>query len=143
MQASARITSLAHESSFETSQGASSVTSAPWERSADVQDLGMWQVWLEQPVSPSEVSNLELPRKRSSPRSRSRDTGIVVVDASPTMHHDRSTVHVEQQVAGIISNRGRAVASLRLCRAPLQLWWRRRPRSFMPSSGSLCRSMSL
>ena len=49
------------KSSFETGQGALPVTSAPREHSADVQDLGMWQVWQEQPASPSEVSNLELP----------------------------------------------------------------------------------
>ena len=43
------------------------VESTPRERSDDVQDLGMWQVWQEQPAPP-EMSSLELPRERSRPR---------------------------------------------------------------------------
>ena len=53
----ARITGLAHKSSFEaitSSAGALRRCSRPM----------MWQVWQEQPGPPQEVPNLQLPRKR-------------------------------------------------------------------------------
>ena len=43
-----------------------------------------------------------------------------MVDASPTLPHDRGAVHVELCVVGISDNRGRAVASSSLRRVPLQ-----------------------
>ena len=117
------------ESSFETGQSAPTVASTSRERSADVQDLGIWQVWQEQPASHLEMSNLELPRERSRPR-RWWLLGLVV-EASPILPHDRDAVHVELDVVGIRNNRGRAVASPSLRRVSLQLWWRRRPRRSM------------
>ena len=80
----------------------------------------MWQMWQEQPASPPEMSNLELPRERSRPR-RWWILGLWGVDASPTLPHDRNAVHVELYVVGISNNRGRVVASPRLHRVPLQL----------------------
>ena len=53
----------------------------------------------------------------------------------------RDAVHVELYVVGSSNNRGRAVASPSLRRVPSQLWWRRRPRSSMPSSDRM-QSMS-
>ena len=131
---------LAHKSSCETDHSSPSTTSAPLERSADVQDLGMWQVWQEQSSSPREVPDLELPRTKTV-RSKATATVDVVV-ASPTMRRVRSAVHVGKHVVGSSSNRVRAVAGLRLCRDLLKVRWRRRPRSCTPSSGSLRRSMS-
>ena len=69
------------------------------------------------------------------------DIGIVGVDASPTLPHDRDAFHVELHVVGISNSRRRAVASLSLREVPLQLWWRRRPRSSMPNSDRM-QSMS-